>query len=208
MKLKVGDIEIDSRSGVLIGGSANTSNRVQPGASPPSALEVLRAFTPRAYRIFGTLLGVVSLCAAAVVVPAVLQGSLPWLALLSLLPTSVAASSSFVVAHFVSSLGLHPSARDVQLTAERASRVRAHLLSASSAETVEEIARALGWSNEAVAAGLVELVARGQVAEDIDLDSGHWLYRLDDDEKLRLPEAAQGTRRASELTGAATKRKR
>jgi hypothetical protein len=70
-----------------------------------------------------------------------------------------------------------PPARQ-QLMAERSRRMKAVLDGGPS--TFERIAAALRWTETAVLETLVYMKDAGVVVEDLDLDTGEWIYRLQD----------------------------
>lgn len=61
----------------------------------------------------------------------------------------------------------------------RATRLAAVLSTAGRPMTVEALAKTLTWTSEAVVSGLRVLENDGRLFEDLDLDSGHWVYRLE-----------------------------
>ncbi len=61
--------------------------------------------------------------------------------------------------------------------AERSRRVREWLQERSQA-TFEEIAQALRWTEAALVETLVHMKDNGMVEEDLDLDTGQWVYRM------------------------------
>lgn len=60
--------------------------------------------------------------------------------------------------------------------AERAHRVESLLDDKRIAGRVEDIQRALRWTNDATVEGLAAAVARGTVVEDFDLQTHHYVY--------------------------------
>lgn len=84
-----------------------------------------------------------------------------------------------------------PPPVDAKLLAERARRVRAILARASSASelfTFEQLVRESRWTNAAMLSTLVHMKERGEVVEDLNLDTGEWVYSLADE-----PAASGGT---------------
>jgi len=69
-----------------------------------------------------------------------------------------------------------PSVSPVVL-AERSRRVRDWLRTRSSA-TFEEMVQALRWTEHALVETLVHMKDAGALDEDLDLDSGQWIYRM------------------------------
>ena len=60
----------------------------------------------------------------------------------------------------------------------RAKRLAAALSRAPGPVTVEQICAELRWTEEAVVRGLAKLRDDARIAEDVDLDSGHFVYTL------------------------------
>ena len=69
-----------------------------------------------------------------------------------------------------------PSVSPVVL-AERSRRVRDWLQTRPQA-TFEEIAQALRWTESALVETLLHMKESGVLEEDLDLDSGQWIYRM------------------------------
>ena len=61
--------------------------------------------------------------------------------------------------------------------AERARRVRSWLQERRQA-TFEELAQALRWTESALVETLMHMKQAGLVEEDLDLDTGQWVYRM------------------------------
>jgi len=61
---------------------------------------------------------------------------------------------------------------------QRAQRLAAALSTAPGPVAIEEIAQVMRWTPQAVATGLKVLADRGEVVEDLDLETGHWIYVL------------------------------
>jgi hypothetical protein len=56
--------------------------------------------------------------------------------------------------------------------------------------SVEDVQRRLGWTEKAVVSTLHALVKDGRVVEDLDLENGHWIYRVSDTWALEFEVAA------------------
>ncbi len=77
-----------------------------------------------------------------------------------------------------------PAPVDAKLLAERARRVRAILARASSASelfTFEQLIKESRWTQAAMLSTLLHMKERGEVVEDLNLDTGEWVYSLADE---------------------------
>lgn len=77
-----------------------------------------------------------------------------------------------------------PEAVDPKLLAERSRRVRAILASATSASelhTFERLVQESRWTQAAMLSTLLHMKERGEVVEDLNLDTGEWVYSLAED---------------------------
>lgn len=77
-----------------------------------------------------------------------------------------------------------PDAVDPQLLAERSRRVRAilsNVTSASELYTFERLVKESRWTQAAMLSTLLHMKERGEVVEDLNLDSGEWVYSVADD---------------------------
>lgn len=77
-----------------------------------------------------------------------------------------------------------PPPVDAKLLAERARRVRALLARASSASelfTFEQLVKDSRWTQAAMLSTLLHMKERGEVVEDLNLDTGEWVYSLADE---------------------------
>lgn len=84
-----------------------------------------------------------------------------------------------------------PPPVDPKLLAERARRARAILARASSASelfTFEQLVKESRWTHAAMLSTLLHMKERGEVVEDLNLDTGEWVYSLADE-----PAASGGT---------------
>lgn len=59
---------------------------------------------------------------------------------------------------------------------ERAARLSEHLVGRFEAASVEELVAELGWAKSDVLRGLRAGMRGQSIIEDLDLDSGHWIY--------------------------------
>lgn len=77
-----------------------------------------------------------------------------------------------------------PAPVEAKLLAERARRVRAILARASSASelfTFEQLIKESRWTQAAMLSTLLHMKERGEVVEDLNLDTGEWVYSLADE---------------------------
>jgi hypothetical protein len=84
-----------------------------------------------------------------------------------------------------------PPPVDAKLLAERVRRVRVILARASSASelfTFEQLVKESRWTGAAMLSTLMHMKERGEVVEDLNLDTGEWVYSLADE-----PTASGGT---------------
>jgi hypothetical protein len=73
---------------------------------------------------------------------------------------------------------------DPRLLAERSRRVRAILAGASSASqlhTFERLVQESRWTQAAMLSTLLHMKERGELVEDLNLDTGEWVYSLAED---------------------------
>jgi hypothetical protein len=71
------------------------------------------------------------------------------------------------------------AAPPASVSAERRRRVVATLEQHGNA-TFEGLMRRLGWTERALLETLVEMKANGVIEEDLNLDTGEWMYRIGD----------------------------
>lgn len=69
---------------------------------------------------------------------------------------------------------------DPQVLAERCRRVRAILRGGSGAYTFERLVQQSRWTKAAMLSTLLHMKERGEIVEDLNLDSGEWIYSLTD----------------------------
>lgn len=77
-----------------------------------------------------------------------------------------------------------PEPVDPRLLAERSRRVRAILSNATSASelyTFERLVKESRWTQAAMLSTLLHMKERGEVVEDLNLDTGEWVYSVADD---------------------------
>lgn len=181
MKLNVGDIQMDSESGVTFAHHAPPAEPSRPAhdreGSPYQLLGISLPAWPASAYWWLSALGVAAVVGAVALLPALLAQS-AFLALCTLLPPLLGlALGSAVIARRAASKA-RPSLASPETHALRATRIAALLSTAASPLGVERIAAALGWTEEAVVTGLGYLIERERVREDLDLDTGRWVYAL------------------------------
>lgn len=83
-----------------------------------------------------------------------------------------------------------PAGIDPRLLAERSRRVRAILTGATSASelhTFERLVHDSRWTQAAMLSTLLHMKERGEVVEDLNLDTGEWVYSLAEDAVAARP---------------------
>jgi hypothetical protein len=167
MKLKIGDLELDSQSNIEFASRAPV-DRVQ--AQLPSQSERAQ----QASAAFGA-------CSAAVGLASFLGAiaATPWLGIVSgaaVLLSFGAFVNYFLIGH---TAGDSSSARTEIEDDEDLGRLRRErLLGALDAQaTVDELVDRLGWSEKVVLKTLQQLISRDEIEEDLALDTGVWTYR-------------------------------
>lgn len=181
MRMRVGDLEMEMES---------LPAEVMPPASPPPAATGMRvvddvASLPQlafAAATVAAVAGCVALAVAGLLVSWFLLLPIPFL---------------LRFAGYAAMLALRPRRKSAPPPHTALSALDDH------ARTVDEVAARLGWSERRTLEALVELIERGEAEEDLDLETGHWLYRRPERlfiEREVLPaterlEAIQGTRR-------------
>ena len=218
MKLRVGDIEMDSEGGVelhrpasvrprgrgavvshvVVTGAGRTGGP-QPGTPSPLSHPTTREPSPARLRLVGWLgLGGAAVAAGAVFFalpatsPLALGLSLPILGLFAggLVARRVAGRVERERARL-------QAAQDDAL----ATPVEAVLRGATEPLTVETLTERAGAPEAEVVRGLARLVERGRATEDLDLDTGHFVYRWGSDllDAETPPEALDIRDRAARL---------
>lgn len=180
MKLKVGDIEMDSESGVTFAHGHPPAAPSRPAhdrnSAPYQLLGVPVPAWPASVYWALSALGGTAFVGMVALLPALLAQSAS-LALCTLLPPLLGlALGSAVIARGAGRK--RPALASPETHALRATRIAALLSTSASPLGVERIAAALGWTEEAVVTGIGYLLARERVREDLDLDTGHWVYAL------------------------------
>jgi hypothetical protein len=182
VKLKVGDIEMDSAGGIRMCGEQVTEpgqTFARPGHPEHRLMGMDWPALPSAVY---TGLGVISLVAATLMSGALLLGSFPQVAawaLAALLPWVflVGAGGLLLGRRQPNAPGL-AEPPTLKLMENRARQIAALLSRAENPMTVEQIAAGLKWTEDASVTGLKLLVVRQEVTEDLDLNDGAYTYAL------------------------------
>ena len=95
-------------------------------------------------------------------------------------------------------------AKQAQITTDRSRHIESVLRVFDYPLTVEEIARKVGFTNEAVVEGLLALVAESKVTEDVHLETGEWTYALPNTQAARIQGAGSIDALDMEIERAAT----
>ncbi len=165
MRLKVGDVELDSESGVSFDGSAGPTpaKREREIARPH---EIVVDAPPRAFWI----LGGASFGLATVVALLATVFQIWWLGLPALFGLFITVAA-VAMGHRTAGRG-----QSGEVSGAHIDRVSV-LVDRHEGIGVAELVRRSGLSEQDVARSLVELIERGEVEEDLDLDTGAWAYR-------------------------------
>lgn len=172
MKLKVGEIELDSGAPAL--------------ASPPAAQRASSQASPRRSALdHQRLVVVVTLVGAAFITGAqVLLGRLPVWGLLISLGALVGLCVALPVMGRAKQAQAPPpndeaSSAPAALCEERARRVLCAVEAMGpTGASFRELERALGWVEPVLAQTLSAMVAADQIEEALDLETGHWSYKI------------------------------
>jgi hypothetical protein len=178
VKLRAGDIEIDGETGMTLARGRRREDPPRPvhdaGCSPYRLLGVsLPALPARVYWGLSAL-GLAGIAGCVALLPALLAGN-AFLAVCALVPPlfGLALGSAVIARRAGRARASRPG-----LDALRATRIAALLSTAEVPLDVARIAGALGWTEDAVVAGLAYLVERARAQEDLDLETGCWVYAL------------------------------
>lgn len=165
MRLRVGDIEMDSETGVSFGGPP----RVAPTAAVADADVSWSARLAAAPR---WVWAAVSVASASVVVLAALTAwaTQVWVLVIpGLLCVRLCLYAAVLAAaprRTIPNPATAGELRDLMAA-----------VSASGAATVDDLMGCLGWEERRVVAAIVGLVQRGELEEDLDVETGRWTYR-------------------------------
>ncbi len=198
MKLRVGNIEMDSEGGVNVRAPADRRGRSivahnvvvtgppQSPASPPTATRPLGPSpsppTPSPPRLRAmSWLGFGAAAAVAVTVLVAVPLTSP-LALGLSIPVLGLATGGLVARRAAARLERERDLRRAARADALAAPVEAALRASHEPLTVEALVARLSASEADVVEGLARLVECGRATEDLDLDTGHFLYRWGSDQ--------------------------
>lgn len=183
MKLKLGDIEMDSDSGISFGESATpvaaAREQAQPVQRQPvsedaSLMERLPDWSPKTYVLVALVAAASAVGLGAVGVG--LAEAYPAMRVVPLIPVpGLMLAAGIALWQAVRGVRADPPSMDA-LASERSERLAGHLSERGAPASVEELMDELGWREEAVVRGLSAGVDRSLIEEDLDLDTGHWNY--------------------------------
>lgn len=184
MKLKVGDIEMDSQSGISFGEqpTAAVDNEESPPDDPDreetSPMARLPDWPRKVYALFGVL-ALAAIFGLGQVYAALGDTTSVWrLTPLVPIPGLLAASA---VAFWRGATG---AKRAEGPPVDQTDRLTEHLAGRLEPASVEQLVDELDWREQEVVRGLEAAIERDLVVEDLDLDTGHWTYttapRIDD----------------------------
>jgi hypothetical protein len=71
-----------------------------------------------------------------------------------------------------------PGLRFSAVARERGRRIRSVMAATQGQWTHDDLRARLGWTEDAVVEGMLHLRETGQIVEDLDLETGKWVYRL------------------------------
>ncbi|MBN1945937.1 MAG: hypothetical protein JW797_09685 [Bradymonadales bacterium] len=198
MKIQIGDIQIIADQGLTRPPVRRPADRLaeRRPRSPHKAEErnpIVDFF--EAHRITPPLLvGVGSLGACCLLAVLVLAGGGIPFYLLFLLVIALSTSLGLIGIGHLMRRTTRTRQRDQTVRREglllaRMERLRPYLANRDDTHTVEWFVHQTGMTEEAVVLALKEMVERGEVEEDLDLDSGEWFYYSADQEieKATLP---------------------
>ena len=179
-RIQVGDIVIDGQD-VRIGAPAESPRPPAAPAAPPPELHLLHALSripvPTAVLAFAGLAMIVAGTAVSLVVGLLAD---PFTALLRggvLAPVGLGLVGLAVLKRFTAGPGAAALAATLPGGGEEhVRRLRPLLAGNSAATTVAALARATGWTESAVVRVLALMRQRGEVAEELDLDTGQFYY--------------------------------
>lgn len=157
MKLRVGDIRMDSSEGMTFGESPNAESG-DDRAAPKQRL-------PRAALAAGALMGLAATIGLIV-------GAVVWSQWFLLIPV-------YFTGRFVAYTGLLAVGPRAETQTFPARDVRAVLaaLDGPTDRSADGLQRALGWTERRTVAALEAGVRRDLIEEDLDIETGIWIYR-------------------------------
>lgn len=182
MKMKLGDMEMDSQTGIHYGGNSPISpvapppETQLPAAAPPATSETDGSL-PAWSRPVIKMAGIGALVAATtLLVVAWAMGFL--LALFPMLVLFLIAIGTLWVGRRDDLFASDDDMAMSEVELERRKRVAALLQASKKPLSVEELQAQLEWTDQALLSTLQLMLRKELLKEDLDLDSGHWVYTL------------------------------
>ncbi len=175
MKMKLGDMEMSADEGIRFGPSqARTTTPPEqatstPELSPPSWSKAAILLIAAA-----AFLGMVATLVLTIMV------STP-LALIPLPGLFLITVGALLFAHFHRSKELEDDAELSAVAIERRARLVELLEQARRPLSVEALQEELRWTDQAILTTLQDLLTGRRITEDLDLESGHWVYQINDE---------------------------
>lgn len=189
MKLELGDIKMDSRTGISFGNQPEAERPASaqpvpetmgPQTSPAakaSLLERLPDWSRLGYLMAAAV--ALGLALGLGAVSASLIETLPVWRFVPLVPVpGLMLAAGFGLWRAVIGARREATSAVSSLDRERSDRLAGHLAGRAESASVEELAHELEWREEAVVRGLKAGVRRNLIDEDLDLDTGHWTYEV------------------------------
>ena len=176
MKMKVGEIEMSSSDGIHFGGRQSPTAEVDHARSSSAGLSV-PSWSPGRFLFVAAAGGVGAILAILLALMTSIFLFLipvPGLLLLSMAALFLAIRRKRPESSQEATEEISLS----QVAIERRTRVFNLLSSADEPMTVERLQEELKWTEEALLSALRALLAQERITEDLDLDSGHWVYQL------------------------------
>lgn len=179
VKLKVGDIEMDSRSGISFDNGPASSVPASPtpadkGSGVP-LIQRLPNWSRRTYMVLAVL--ALSATVASIVGALALAGGGSAFWLLPAIPVPGLLFATGLCA-WRAATGIDTPDEVDALGQQRSDRLVEHLRGRQSPASVESLINEMGWSEEAVVHGLDAGVRREIIEEDLDVETGHWRYEV------------------------------
>lgn len=175
MKMQVGDMEMTAGEGIRFDSPQGPRSTPGEPPSPPPSSE-LPSWVAPTLRLVATaaFLGVlITIVAASVASSLLFLLPLPGLCLLAL--------GAFFLARHATARTPEYDAGLSQVAIERRTRMLAILKRMQRPLSFETLQGELQWTDEAILTTLRDLLANERITEDLNLESGHWVYQLNDE---------------------------
>ncbi len=178
MKMKLGDLEMSHGQGIEFGAGSTHQSKKQERPVVGKTKESL----PLPALSKTSLLLVATACFLATVVLLVVAfWSSAFLFFIPLPGLLILTLGAFIMA-LRSPPDSRPDEVDLsEVATTRRTRIFTHLQKAKRPLTIEALQRDLQWTEEALLKALQGLLNQGRITEDLDLQSGHWVYELHSD---------------------------